>query len=355
MKAKKLPSGNWNCLVYSHTDSAGKRVYESFTAPSKREVEMLAMQFKANKDRLKTDDITVKEAVEQYIESNKNVLSPSTLRGYMMDAKRMGSINHKRIKKLKSVDIQTFVSEQAAIYAPKTVKNTYALLMASLSACDVDTRFKVNLPTIPKKRKIAPENEQIVALFNSANPIMKKAIVLAAFHSLRRGEICGLKYGDITDNSLYVHSDMVKGPDGWVHKDIPKTESSNRTLILTEKELEVIGTGKPNEYIVPRTPTTLDHNFKELTKKLGIEGVTLHTLRSYFASVAVAIGIPDLYASHMGGWRENSSVLKEYYQKKIVSMDEAYADKMNSYFENVMDKAQDDCKTKNKKSPYHAS
>ena len=354
MKAKKLPSGNWNCLVYSHTDSSGKRIYESFTASSKREAEMLAMQFKANKDRQKSDDLTVKEAVESYIASNKNVLSPSTLRGYMMDAKRMGSINHKRIRKLKAVDIQNYVSEQASIYAPKTVKNTYALLMAALSAAGVDTHFKINLPTIPKKRKIAPENEQIAALYNNANPIMKKVIVLAAFHSLRLGEVCGLTYGDLEGNTLYVHSDMVKGPDGWVHKDIPKTESSNRTIRLTEKELEVIGSGKKNEYIVPRTPTTLDHNFKELTKKLGIKGVTLHTLRSYFASIAVAIGIPDLYASHMGGWRENSSVLKEYYQKKIVSMDEAYAAQMNTYFENVMGSMQDDCKIKNKKSPNHA-
>ena len=334
--AKKLPSGSWRCRVYSHTDSSGKRIYESFTASSKREAEMLAMQFKTNKDRQKADDLTVKEAVESYIENNKNVLSPSTLRGYMMDAKRMGSINHKKIRKLKSVDIQSFVNEQAGIYAPKTVKNTYALLMTSMSFCGVDTRFKVNLPTIPKKRKTAPENEQIKALYDIANPIMKKVIILAAFHSLRIGEVCGLTYGDLKGNALYVHSDMVKGPDGWVHKDIPKTESSNRTIMLTEKELEVIGAGSPKEYIVPRTPTTLEHSFKELTRKLNIDGVTLHTLRSYFASVAVAIGIPDLYASHMGGWRENSSVLKEYYKRKIVSMDEAYSAKMNQYFDDVM-------------------
>lgn len=338
MKAKRLPSGNWRCQVFSHTDSSGKRIYESFTASSKREAEILAMQFKANKDRLKTDDISVKEAVDRYISSNKNVLSPATLRGYMMDAKRMTSIDHKKIRKLKSIDIQTFVSELSGEYSPKTVKNTYALLMTSLTFCGVETRFKVNLPTIPKKRKIAPENEQITALYDSANPIMKKVITLAAFHSLRRGEICGLKYGDLKGNTLYIHSDMIKGPDGWVHKDIPKTESSNRTVVLTDKELEIIGTGDPDEYIVPRTPTTIDHNFKELTKSLNIEGVTLHTLRSYFASVAVAIGIPDLYASHMGGWRENSSVLKEYYQKKIVSMDEAYSQKMNEYFENMQHK-----------------
>lgn len=335
-KAKKLPSGNWRCRVYSHTDSAGKRIYESFTASSKREAELLASKFQLDRERQRADDLTVKEAVQRYIDSNKNVLSPSTLRGYTMEAKRLAPIDHLKVRKIKSVDIQYFISDISSKYSPKTVKNTYALLITSMTACGIETRFKVNLPTIPRKRKNAPENEQIKALYDTANDTMKKAIILAAFHSLRRGEICGLKYGDLKGNALYVHSDIVIGLEGRIHKDIPKTDTSNRTVYLTQKELDIIGTGNPNEYIVPIAPSTLDHNFLSLTRQLGIDGVTLHTLRSYFASVAVAIGIPDLYTSHMGGWKENSSVLKEVYQKKIVSMDEAYTNKMNNYFENLM-------------------
>lgn len=338
-KAKKLPSGSWRCRVYSHTDAQGKKVYESFTASTKQEAEMLASKFANDADHARAEDITVGEAVARYIETNKNVLSPSTLRGYIMDAKRIGIIENIRIRKLKSSDLQLFVSEMAAKYAPKTVKNTYSLVITSVAFSGVETRFRVNLPTIPKKRKTAPENEKITALYNEASPIMKKVIILAAFHSLRLGEICGLKYSDLDGNKLYVHSDMVQGDEGRVHKDIPKTQSSNRTVILTTEELKVLGQGNPDEYIVPRAPSTLDHNFLALTKKLGIDGVTLHTLRSYFASVAVAIGIPDLYTSHMGGWRENSTVLKEHYQKKIVSMDEAYAQQLNNYFADILKKA----------------
>lgn len=345
-KAKKLPSGNWRCRVYSHTDSSGKRIYESFTASSKKEAELLAAKFQIDRERQRSDDLTVKEAVQRYIDSNKNVLSPSTLRGYTMEAKRLKPIDHLRVRKIRSADIQYFISDMASKYSPKTVKNTYALLITSMGACGVDSRFKVNLPVIPKKRKNAPENEQIKALYNTANDTMKKAIILAAFHSLRRGEICGLKYSDLKGNALYVHSDVVIGLEGRIHKDIPKNDTSNRTVYLTDKELEIIGSGGPDEYIVPIAPSTLDHNFLALTRKLNIDGITLHTLRSYFASVAAAIGIPDLYASHMGGWKENSTVLKEVYQKKIVSMDESYTAQLNSYFDSFMHHEYD---TKNKK------
>lgn len=333
---KQLPSGSWNIRVYSHTDPSGKQIYESFTASTKNEVKMMARQFLATKDRNKKGDYTVMECVRSYIDTNKNVLSASTLRGYEFDFKRLAPLYNHKINKLTSTDIQKFVSDLAATKAPKTVKNTYSLLITALSACDVDKHFKVNLPTIPKTVKYAPENDQIKALYESANPVMKRAIMLAACHSLRRGEICGLTYGDLKGNTLLVHSDMILGPDGWVHKQTPKTDSSYRQVFLTDKEVSLLGTGSPEQYIVPIKPSTLDGNFKRLCDKLNIEGLIFHNLRAYFASIAVAIGIPDIYLSHMGGWRENSSVLKEHYQRKIVSMDKAYVQKMNDYFEGFM-------------------
>ena len=36
-KPKKLPSGNWNIVVFSHYEK-GKRVYKSFTDPDKKKV-----------------------------------------------------------------------------------------------------------------------------------------------------------------------------------------------------------------------------------------------------------------------------------------------------------------------------
>ena len=59
--AKKLPSGSWRCLVYSHTEEIKnpdgsikkKRIYESFTSnipgpKGKRIAEQAAAEFAAN-------------------------------------------------------------------------------------------------------------------------------------------------------------------------------------------------------------------------------------------------------------------------------------------------------------------
>ena len=88
-KAKKLKSGTWRVLVFSHfeqVDGVKKRRYESFTAPTKAEAELKAAQFANNKDRIRSGKLTVGDAIERYISSRKNTLSPSTLKTYKADA-----------------------------------------------------------------------------------------------------------------------------------------------------------------------------------------------------------------------------------------------------------------------------
>ena len=341
-KAKKLPSGSWRARAYSHTSPDGKKHYESFTASTKQQAELMASKFSNNNDRDRANDLSVKEAVENYINANENTLSSSTIYGYRKDSKRLEPIYNIRIRKITSRDIQNYISSLLEKgLAPKTVRNTYGLLRSALTFSGIEQDFKIHLPTSPRKPYYAPENEQIMALYDAAKPKMKLAISLAAFHSLRRGEICGLKYKDLVGNTLYVHSDMVKSSDGksWIHKEIPKTDSSNRIIYLRDTEIELIGTGEPEDYIIPLTPGTIGTNFYNLKKKTGVN-IRFHDLRGYFASIAASLNISDTYLSHLGGWREGSQTLKQHYQKPIVSINEGYANKLNEYFDSITNRAE---------------
>lgn len=334
--AKKLPSGNWRVRVYSHTDSLGKKHYESFTASTKQQAEMLANKFLNDTDRSRSSDITIAECVKAYIDSNKGVLSPSTIDGYIKDARRFEPISNLRIRKITTKDIQSFISSLSDRgLSPKTVMNTWGLLKSSLAFSGIDKQFKVHLPKNPKKKAYAPNNSDIVALYDNANPKLKLCIALGAFHGLRRGEISALKYSDLQGDTLYIHSDVVRGIDGWVHKETPKTSASNRYVHLTDAEIKLIGTGEPDSYIVGLLPSSIGTDFYNLKKRLGITGIRFHDLRSYFASVAVAMGIDDIHLAHLGGWRENSQTMKRHYQKPIREIDAEYARKLNDHFENM--------------------
>ena len=335
-KAKKLPSGRWRVQVYSYTDSEGRKHKESFTASTKQEAEMLAAQFKADTDRARASDVTVGEAVETYIKANTQVLSPSTINGYHKDKKRFEPINNYKIRKLTSNDLQLFVSDLSAKgLSPKTVRNTWGLLRSSLTFVGITKEFSIHLPTNHKKPSFAPSEDIIRVLYEQSKDKMKRAIMLGC-HSLRRGEISALRYADLTGNTLLVHCDMVKTADGtsWMIKPTPKTSDSYREVHLSDDEVALLGSGAPEDFIVDLVPSSIGTNFYNICKKNNVK-VRFHDLRGYYASLAVVLGVPDIYTSMMGGWKKNSSVLKEHYQKPIVDIKEGYANKINEHLDNL--------------------
>lgn len=339
--AKKLPSGSWRVLVYSHKDSKGKRVYESFTAPSKSEAEMLAAQYKAKKRHKVKHDITVGDAIEQYITSKQGVLSTSTITSYRsMQRRFFDDIHSMRLSKLSAVDVQEWVSGLSASLSPKTVKNAYSLLTASLRLSNASLSLDgITLPSRVKKRPSAPSDDDIALLYAHANQRMKLAIVLAAFGSMRRGEVCALKFRDVVGRKAFIHADLVINENkGWVYKDYPKTSDSIRYVILPDEVIDMIGSGDPNDYVVGYTPSGLSKTYERLQKRIGTS-IRFHDLRHYYASIGAVLHIPDVYLASFGGWKQNSTVMKEVYQNPIIPVADGYGKKMSDHFSSILKNA----------------
>ena len=83
VKAQKLKSGSYRCFVFSHKDETGKKHYKSLTAPTKAEAEYMAAEFIRERKRLKdSNNCTLGEAVDRYIDLKRPVLSPSSIYRY---------------------------------------------------------------------------------------------------------------------------------------------------------------------------------------------------------------------------------------------------------------------------------
>lgn len=334
-KAKKLPSGNWRVRIYSHTDSLGKKHYESFTASTKQQAEMMGAKFANDLERQRSNDLTISEAVSAYIKSNDGILSPSTINGYVKDSKKIAQIGNVRVRKVTTQILQQFITDLAKEgLSSKTIRNTWGLLRSSLSFVGCDKIFKVHLPPKEKQVRKSPENEEIVTLYNNASPTLKKAILLGCL-SLRRGEISAIKYGDIKGNRLYIHADLVWGADKkWHYKPTPKTDASNRIVYLPKMLVEMLGDGAEDDYIIPVKPNAIGNAFLRLKKKLDID-IRFHDLRHYFASLAKVLNIPDRYAENLGGWEKGSKTLREIYQNEFDGLNEQYANMINEHLENM--------------------
>lgn len=206
-KAKKLPSGSWRCLVYSHSepvfDETGKpvlekngkqkqkRIYESFTSddPSpagRREAERLAAVYADTKEqnkRVKTG-MTLQEALEQYCTLKSNVLSPSTLREYKRMIKSYYSpLIALQISRITVVQIQKWINSFSVSHSPKTTRNAFGLLTSTLTMFKCSkTLTEVTMPQAIIPNLYTPSDSDVKTLLEYVKGThLETAICLAAF------------------------------------------------------------------------------------------------------------------------------------------------------------------------------
>lgn len=342
-KAKQLPSGKWRTRVYSHTEIANgkeKRIYESFTADTKKESEFMAAKFAMDKNSVTRANITVEKAIQVYIDSKDKILSPATIRAYRLNAKNhLEGIKQIQVDKLTSVLVQAEINSLVGKgLSPKTIRNIYGMLTAALKEAKPDIALKCLLPQKIKTDISVPTGSELDRFIELADADMKIVIKLAAFMGLRRSEICALEWKDIDikNKKLHINKALVLNNSNEYVLKGTKTTSSTRTLdipniILSDFER----TEHQGENVVSLTPLCITKRFRAITKKAKCQDYRFHDLRHYYASVMLMLGIPDKYAMERMGHSTNN-MLKTVYQHTFEQKQVEIANKLNDFFDRPM-------------------
>jgi len=334
-QATQLPSGNWRIQVrYTDKDGNGKR--RSITASSEWEVLKLADDFRRGVLE-ETTHITVKQAIEDYIDCRRPTRSPATIRGYECILKtRLQTIMKKEIHDLKKSDINRAIgvdTQNGLSY--KSIKEAVALLKSALSEKDVDIP-PLNKYVLPPK---SAEKEDLPDLESVLNVIVGSSVELPCMLSLlcggmRISEVRGLQYRDITtdangDHFIFINRARlsISGIDHM--RDCNKTEKSTRRVPLPEYLYDIIKHKpheSPDDFIVDEKYNAIKQRYDRLMKKNGIH-MTFHELRAQFATTMNTLGIDKMILKKMGGW-SNSQVLDRVY---IRTPKQAIVDSMKIY------------------------
>ena len=321
MKASQLPSGNWRVQVQYN----GKRY--SFTSKKKTVAIKKAEAFIEQKADVTATPLG--EAIDQYIEIKKNVLSPATIRGYeKIRRNNLLDLMDIPIRDLDNETVQRSINRMSADKSPKTVANAYGLVTATLCIYAPAMRLQVTLPAAEPKEYNIPITRDLNKLLDAASDNMKTAIMLAAFCSMRRGEIVALRSEDIVDGVIHIKRAYVQNSDGETVEKSTKTYKSDRYVTAPAMLLEHIE-GKTDR-VCPIALSTLTKEFGRIRRKAGVT-CRFHDLRHYYASALHAIGIPDQYVMKSGGWKTDS-VLKRVYRNTLSDFEKANAKKAEQYF-----------------------
>lgn len=331
--AKKLPSGSWRVNLYIGKDDKGKRIYKSFTADTKKEAEFLAASY--NLKRKETPkDITVGDAIDGYIASKENVLSPTTIGGYKeLRRNKLQAIMNIPLSKIDNITIQSTINREATRLSPKTLRNAHGLLSAALAMYLPDFTLHTTLPAKQHKIKDLPTPEQVISAVSGTD--IELPVLMAIWLGLRMSEVRGVRYKDIVDGVLTVQNVRIKYGNQVIEKQQTKTYNSTRQLVVPPYLLDMIGIGDSNEYVIQIAACTLTKKLKRIVYQETGKYITFHDLRHINASVMLSLGIPDKYAMERGGWASNNT-LKSVYQHTFSNERQDMDTRIDDYFYRIV-------------------
>lgn len=221
--------------------------------------------------------------------------------------------------------------------SPKTVSDSLSVLKSIQNyaiARNIDINFSVCHFQMKQSQKVLrvfslSEQQRLYQYLKVNQTFSNLGILLCLFTGIRVGELCALKWEDIsvTEKTLYIHQTMQRlqirenaATKTMIVISKPKSACSIRTIPIPEIIIEDILkmqqdgkmyflTGDREKYIEPRT---MQNRFKAILRKCGIEDANFHTLRHTFATRCVEVGFDIKSLSEILGHSNVNITLNRY-------------------------------------------
>lgn len=339
-KAKKLPSGNWRVLQYVCTDENGKKQYKSFTAPTKKEAEFMASEYVMKNKAIK-EDLTVEQAIQNYIDSREHTLSVTTIRGYYtIKNNAIGSIKHLYLSQLNELILQKWINQNAKQYSSKSLSNQMGLITAVAKQNKLDIDFSsIALKPPVKREMLIPTKEQMAIILSAVEGTsVELPVTIALTLGLRQSEIAALHWTDYDGKSLSIHSSKLPDKNNqFVEVNRNKSYASTRCLMVPAVlKARLDAAARSSDHICDMLPSSVQRKFKKICNRAGLPGFTMHGLRHANASIMLLENVPDKYAMERLG-QSTASMLKNVYQHTFKDAQQQIADNLDNVFSDIAD------------------
>lgn len=309
---RKLKSGTW--FIQMRLGGESVPVSAATRTECIRQAEKIKADYRNGKrPQPASACVTLRSAIEQYIQVRENVKSPETIRGYyVILSKRFQGYMDTDIRK---IQYQRMINDEAAKVATKTLYNAWGLVSSSIQAAGM-ARPNVSLP-----EKQTPEHDyltydQILVFVDAIRGTDVEIPALLALHSLRRSEICALDWAQLREHTITVAGAVVYDKNNRrIYKETNKNATSRRTVPIMIPRLQELvdqADGGNNGRVVTTAPGAICRRVNRVCRNSGLPEIGVHGLRHSFASLCYHLQVPMMITMRLGGWK-NDKVVREIY------------------------------------------
>ena len=360
-----LRGNTWTFIYYVKDEFGHRKQVRKGGYATKEEAEKDLKIYKAKVELNQIfvgSEITLDKYLIGWFSEHKKKLQPNTVNGYngIIQKHIIPEIGDVQLKKLSPTLIQNFyktLMDKKSLSA-KTVKYVHNVLKIGLNAAVDDNLIennpclKVKPPKVPKyKSKILTKEQMKILLSYAKGSKYESEITIAVMLGLRRGEVLGLKFGDVDFDRhtisierqvSTVRDDTKKRNETYYGIKCLKSESSCRVLAINSeiencirRKRQFIDSQKKklgkdyvdNDLICCKengevlSPQTLYHAFKMMLEKCGLPDVRFHDLRHSYATLCIDLNVPIKTLSQSLG-HSSTAVTDHVYADSILAKQE---------------------------------
>lgn len=280
-----------------------------------RDLEAQVDRFGAAPDTRILESTTLAELLERY----KLEVSP-TKRGSVQEIQRIDvlkrhGIAYRTMVGLSPQDISAFRDERLKCVAPSTTVRELAILSHVIEVAIRDwglplSRNVVKLVRRPvirneRSRRLTGDEEQrlLDACAGGKIPFFKTLIIVAIETGMRRGEILGLQWSDISHNRRVIALKMTKNGSG---REVPLSQRAFDALTEWKTRADA---DQPR--VFPMNPGSLEQAWFRLLTRAEVTELRFHDLRHEGVSRLFERGLNVIEVSSISGHKE-LRMLKRY-------------------------------------------
>ena len=361
----------------------GKRIIHRRTIKtnSKRQAEKELAKFvaevKAGKV-LESSKKTFKQFAEYWIEKYaEGNLKKSTLYGYkqMLNNRINPAIGHVKIEKIKQVHLVQFYYNlqengirkdgKTGGLSAQTIKHHHNCISSILQSAveweiiPQNVANKVKPPKVTQKEADFYTEAEVTEILKalSNEPLKYNALFTLAFMTgLRKGELLGLEWSNIDFDNKMIHVRQTSlyrpGKEYGVYTDTPKSNSSKRSISISNLDLELLNRLKieqenQKEKLMdlwedhnrlftqwngkPMHPSTVNNQLKKFLKKNGLPIKSFHTARHTNITLLLANNVDLKTVIQRAGHSDGLMTINKY-AHALKTKDREAANKLEKYF-----------------------